>query len=196
MAKSKYEYVKLFELDDKLLPNCWIVVRLDGKGFHKFADCHDFTKPNDKRALELMNKCAFTVMESFREIVLSFGQSDEYSFVFRKDTVLYSRRESKILTTVNSLFSSAYVYNWSDYFGSVKLQYPPSFDARIVLYPTDDNIRDYLCWRQADVHINNLYNTAFWSLVQIKNLTPAEVRLFQSFSAQHPVMSGLLIYVS
>jgi len=35
MANSKYEYVKDYELDDTLLPNCWIVVRLDGKGFTK-----------------------------------------------------------------------------------------------------------------------------------------------------------------
>ena len=33
MANSRYEYVKKFELDDTLLPGCWIVVRLDGKGF-------------------------------------------------------------------------------------------------------------------------------------------------------------------
>jgi hypothetical protein len=35
MALSKYEYVKHFELDDKLLPVCWVVIRLDGKGFTK-----------------------------------------------------------------------------------------------------------------------------------------------------------------
>ncbi len=35
MAKSKYEYVKAFEQDDSLLSQCWIVVRLDGKGFTK-----------------------------------------------------------------------------------------------------------------------------------------------------------------
>lgn len=33
MANSKYEYVKKFELDDTLLPGCWIVIRVDGKGF-------------------------------------------------------------------------------------------------------------------------------------------------------------------
>ena len=26
-------------------------------------------------------------------------------------------------------------------------------------------MRDYLSWRQADCHINNLYNTVFWALV-------------------------------
>lgn len=37
MACSKYEYVKQYEADDRLLPGCWIVVRLDGKGFTKCA---------------------------------------------------------------------------------------------------------------------------------------------------------------
>lgn len=41
----------------------------------------------------------------------------------------------------------------------------PSFDARLVLYPTIAHLRDYLSWRQADTHVNNLYNTAFWALV-------------------------------
>ena len=36
MANSRFEYVKKFELDDALLPSCWIVVRLDGKGFTKY----------------------------------------------------------------------------------------------------------------------------------------------------------------
>ena len=34
MAKSKYEYVKSFERDDSLLPSTYIVVRIDGRGFH------------------------------------------------------------------------------------------------------------------------------------------------------------------
>lgn len=49
MACSKYEYVKNFELEDKILPNIWIVVRVDGKGFHKFSKLHSFEKPNDDR---------------------------------------------------------------------------------------------------------------------------------------------------
>lgn len=36
MAKSKFEYVKNFESDEKLLPECWIVVRVDGKGFTRY----------------------------------------------------------------------------------------------------------------------------------------------------------------
>ena len=36
MANSKYEYVKAFEEVKTLLPNTYIVVRIDGRGFHKY----------------------------------------------------------------------------------------------------------------------------------------------------------------
>lgn len=111
-----------------------------------------------------MSYAAIKVMQEFNEIVLSFGESDEYSFVFHKTAEVYNRRASKILSCVISLFTSSYVFHWSDFLDQ-KLLYPPSFDARIVLYPSDENMRDYLSWRQADTHINNLYNTTFWKLV-------------------------------
>lgn len=41
----------------------------------------------------------------------------------------------------------------------------PTFDGRAVLYPSVENLRDYLSWRQVDAHINNLYNTTFWTLI-------------------------------
>ncbi|KAK7863488.1 hypothetical protein R5R35_010519 [Gryllus longicercus] len=174
MAKSKYEYVKNFELDDTCLPNCWIVIRIDGRSFQRFADIHGYVKPNDIRGLNLMSRAATCVMDEFRDICLGYGQSDEFTFVFRKDTNLFNRRASKLMSTVNSLFASSFVFNWNSYFGPIRLQYPPCFDARVVLYPTDKNLRDYLSWRQADVHINNLYNTAFWSLVLKKGFTNAQ----------------------
>lgn len=65
------------------------------------------------------------------------------------------------------------------------MRYPPSFDGRIVLYPDARSVRDYFAWRQVDsespllcplklshpfvsrkAHVNNLYNTVFWALVQ------------------------------
>lgn len=47
MACSRFDYVKNYEQDDSILPNVWIVIRLDGKGFHKFSKAHEFAKPND-----------------------------------------------------------------------------------------------------------------------------------------------------
>ena len=57
---------------------------------------------------------------------------------------------SKIMSNVVSFFTSAYVFNWSRFFNTQTMQYPPSFDGRWVLYPSDKNLRDYLSWRQAD----------------------------------------------
>ena len=83
-----------------------------------------------------------------------------------------------------SQFTSSYVFNWTKHFPGVSLKYPPLFDGRIVLYPGENVVRDYFSWRQVDseylsfelfpgelehvrvAHINNLYNTTFWALVQ------------------------------
>ena len=173
---SKYEYVKKFEGDDRLLPNCWMVIRIDGKGFHRFSEVHEFTKPNDVDALNLMNAVAENVMSDFTDIVLCYGQSDEYSFIFRPRTELYGRRSAKITTNIVSLFAASYVFKWKQFFPNKELKYPPSFDGRAVLYPTNETIRDYLSWRQVDCHINNLYNTVFWALVQQGNLSNHEAQ--------------------
>ncbi|XP_076023969.1 putative tRNA(His) guanylyltransferase [Genypterus blacodes] len=179
MAKSKYEYVRTFETDDTCLFNCYIVVRLDGRNFHKFCEQHVFTKPNDNRALGLMCRSARAVMEELEDVAIAYGQSDEFSFVFKRTSNWFKRRASKLMTHVASQFSSAYVFYWREFFGVQPLLYPPSFDGRVVLYPTNHNLRDYLSWRQADCHVNNLYNTVFWMLVQKGGLTTvqAEERL-------------------
>jgi tRNA(His) guanylyltransferase len=92
MAKSRFEYVRQFELPDTLLQGTFIVVRVDGRGFHKyvkhseliaddrFSDTHRFEKPNDVRALELMDRAAMMVMSEYKDVVLAFGESDEYRY--------------------------------------------------------------------------------------------------------------------
>jgi hypothetical protein len=45
-----------------------------------FADEHKFTKPNDERALQLMDKAAQSLMEQYPDVTLAFGESDEYRF--------------------------------------------------------------------------------------------------------------------
>jgi tRNA(His) guanylyltransferase len=113
-------------------------------------------------------------MEDMHDIVIAFGQSDEYSFVIKKSSNVFTRRVrcvrerhslcaredallfcSKIMTAVVSCFTSNYVFHWPSFMknedGSVGvLAYPPQFDGRVVCYPTLKNLRDYLAWRQAD----------------------------------------------
>ncbi|EIW83701.1 tRNAHis guanylyltransferase [Coniophora puteana RWD-64-598 SS2] len=186
MAGSKYAYVRNFELPDPLLPGTFLVCRLDGHSFHRFSDEHGFSKPNDERALRVMDAAAQSVMEEYKDILLSFGESDEFSFLLRKSTQLYNRRHAKILTTLTSYFTSCYVFHWPKHFPDTPLRYPPSFDGRIVQYPSAREVRDYFAWRQVDTHINNLYNTTFWALVQQggQSTTQAHATLKGTFSKQ------------
>ncbi|KAI2825957.1 hypothetical protein CBS133816_7921 [Aspergillus niger] len=167
MANSKYEYVKSFEQPDALLPNTWIVVRIDGRGFHKLSDHYGFIKPNDRRALDLMNAAAVGVMKDLPDLCIAYGISDEYSFAFHPNCQLFERRSAKLVTTIVSTFTAHYIYLWGTYFPHTPLQPAalPSFDGRAVMYPNSRIFRDYMSWRQVDCHINNLYNTTFWTMV-------------------------------
>lgn len=126
-------------MEDRALPDVYLVVRLDGKGFHKFSERHNFIKPNDTRALRLINAAALKVIQSDfgtqGRVFLAFGESDEFSFALHKSTTLFSRRLSKIVTTAVSLFTSFYVRLWPQFFPDdpLDLDEPgPSFDGRWV----------------------------------------------------------------
>ncbi|KRY10665.1 Phosphatidylinositol 4-phosphate 3-kinase C2 domain-containing subunit alpha [Trichinella patagoniensis] len=125
--------------------------------------------------LKLMYSAAKSVMNNHKDIRIAYGHSDEFSFVFWKRTDLWNRRLQKFVSTITSLFTSNYIFQWNIHFNDNRpLIWAPCFDGRVVLYPTDENLTDYLKWRQADCHINNLYNTVFWKLVNEGQLKPAE----------------------
>jgi len=166
MANSKYEYVKGFEQNDSLLPQTWIVIQVDGRGFTRFSQAHAFKKPNDMQALFLMNDCAKAVLEDISDVVFCYGVSDEYSFVLQRTCTLYQRHASKLISLVVSLFSASYAMKWTQFFPETELQYAATFDGRAVCFPSESILRDYLSWRQVDCHINNQYNTCFWKLVE------------------------------
>lgn len=132
--------VRDFEQNDTALPDVYLVIRIDGKGFHRFSDRHSFEKPNDARALRLMNEAALRVCRSdFGQqgrVFLAFGESDEFSFALHKSCVLFNRRISKLASTCVSLFTSYYVRLWSQHFPHDPLDTDepgPSFDARFVI---------------------------------------------------------------
>ena len=44
---------------------------------------YKFVKPNDQNALDLMNAAAVAVMKELPDLVLAYGNSDEYRYVGR-----------------------------------------------------------------------------------------------------------------
>jgi hypothetical protein len=60
-------------------------------------------------------------------------------------------RGSKLVSTIVSTFTAYYVHLWPTYFQDVPFTPPlPSFDGRAVCYPSVQNLRDYMSWRQVD----------------------------------------------
>ena len=195
MANSRFEYVRQFERSESVLPNTWMVIRVDGNGFSHFVKAHNYKKPVDQRGVNLMEACALSVCRKYPDIRMAFGQSDEFrfssfsqsdrfhvsilpsfaSFVLPRSCALWKRREAKFVSTFASCFASSFVFLWPQHFPDQPLQELPTFDARCICLPSDENVRDYLAWRQADTHINHLLNICFWTLVG-QGLAPNEAQ--------------------
>lgn len=47
----------------------------------RFSTKYEFEKPNDRRALDLMNAAAQAVMREISDLVLAYGVSDEYRYL-------------------------------------------------------------------------------------------------------------------
>ncbi|OAA44485.1 tRNAHis guanylyltransferase [Beauveria brongniartii RCEF 3172] len=151
-----------------------------------------------------MNSAAKAVVADLPDIIIAYGVSDEYSFVLHKSCNLFERRASKLISTIVSTFTANYINCWPNFFPDTPLSFPlPTFDGRAVCYPAVQNLRDYMSWRQADCkrsdpyrkriikltkqgHINNLYNTAFWSLVQLGGLDNKEAEKTLAVRTRRP----------
>ena len=55
----------------------------------RFANKYAFEKPNDKRALDLMNAAAQAVMTELPDVTIAYGVSDEYRYVNHMDPVVF-----------------------------------------------------------------------------------------------------------
>lgn len=63
----------------------------------RFSNIYSFHKPNDRRALDLMNAAAVEVMKDLTDLCVAYGVSDEYSFVFHPSCQLFERRHGSVL---------------------------------------------------------------------------------------------------
>lgn len=173
MANSRYDYHKQEEklTDLRFNRDTYIIVRIDGHKFHNFSTEHNFHKPNDKRALDLMVESAKQVMRCYKgQIALAYGHSDEFSFLIKSSSFMLSRRVFKITSMLPVIFATYYNTNWDHFFSDssqgevTKLKYNAWFDARPKEYANYRCVIDYFRWRQIDCHINNLYNTVLHAM--------------------------------
>ncbi|KAG5053572.1 hypothetical protein JHK85_006082 [Glycine max] len=157
MANNKYEYVKCFEVEDEaMFPNI-ILVWIKASKLHK---------PHDSNALKLMNSCAVEVLEEDADIILAYGFSDEYTFIFKKTSKFYERRASKVLSIITSFFSSVFVRKWDEFFPPKELKCHPSLHRWFIAWASIEAFQAYLLWRQTICHLSNQHEQCLWRLVE------------------------------
>ena len=143
-------------LDQYILPDMYIVARLDGRSFTNLTKktCN-FEAPFDTKFRDLMVDTVKALLECGFRIVYGYTESDEISLLFHPDDNTFGRKVRKLNTTLAGEASAAF---------SLALGRAATFDCRIVPLPNKDRVADYFVWRQEDSHRNSLNAHCYWAL--------------------------------
>ena len=125
--------------------NSKVIVRLDGRAFHKLASDLKLVKPYDRNFYQVM---AVVCEDLFREFSPSFVYtfSDEISLLL--NNIPFDGRIEKINSVMAGFASSSFVIHYD-----VDFKKPPAFDSRIIPI-NDEDILDYFRWRQDESWMN------------------------------------------
>ncbi|NLL09378.1 MAG: tRNA 5'-guanylyltransferase [Methanomicrobiales archaeon] len=124
-----------------------IIVRLDGRAFHRLTQRSNFSEPFDEKFADAMSSVTKSLMvgAGFAP-VFGYTFSDEISLYFTED--LFLGRIEKIDSVLASYAASALTI-------ALNLPEPVSFDARIIPV-TRDLVIPYLAWRQQEAWRNHM----------------------------------------
>ena len=123
----------------KVPKNSKIIIRLDGRSFHKLASDLNLVKPYDDDFYRVFAKVCEDLFREFSPLFV-YAFSDEISLLF--DNVPFEGRLEKLDSVIASFTSSSFVINYN-----VEFKKPPAFDARVIPI-SDDDILKYFKWRQ------------------------------------------------
>lgn len=150
--------MRVFETahDQCVLPEIYMVARIDGRGFTKLTkDRHKFEAPYDTRFRDMMIETVKHLMSCGFKVLYGYTQSDEISLLLDLHEDTFSRKERKL----NSILSGEASAKFSLLLGDIG-----AFDSRICQLPTAKLVVDYFRWRNEDAHRNALNAHCYWSL--------------------------------
>lgn len=142
--------------DYAVLPNIYMVARLDGRNFTRLTkDTHQFAVPFDKKFHEYMLATVEHLMTCGFKVIYGYTQSDEISLLLNIDEDTFGRKLRKLNSVLASEASAKF---------SLLLQDIGCFDCRISQLPNIELVVDYFRWRQQDAHRNSLSAHCYWCL--------------------------------
>jgi len=134
-------------------PGCWTVIRVDGRSFTRLTTDY-YERPFDERFHDAMALAAKTLLIDLSGIFAS-THSDEISVLLPRTWNVFDREVEKTVSvaagTASAMFSKA-------------SGIPGTFDGRLWVGATDDQVVDYFRWRQADAVRGALNSMSYWAL--------------------------------
>ena len=143
-------------LEQYILPENFMIVRLDGRGFTKLTkEKLSLEKPFDQKFSQVMIDTTKHLFSIGFKVIYGYTQSDEISLLIHKDDNTFNRKIRKI----NSVLAGE-----ASAFFSLQFQEICVFDCRTIAIPNREMLLDYFCWRQEDSHRNSLSAYCYWTL--------------------------------
>jgi tRNA(His) 5'-end guanylyltransferase len=143
----------------KVLPNTWIVIRVDGKGFSKLTA--NMEKPFSPIFSSFMEITTTELVDEFNAIY-GYSESDEISILLPLTFDSFDRKVEK-LVSISAGIASATFTKASALYGV--------FDSRIIVLPSVEKVVDYFRWRQNDATRCALNGYCYWTARQQDKMT-------------------------
>lgn len=150
--------MRVFETaqDRCMLPETYIVARIDGRGFTKLTkETHPFEAPFDERFRDMMVGTVRHLMSCGFNVIYGYTQSDEISLLFHLNESAFGRKTRKFISILAGEASACF---------SALLGSPAAFDCRLSELPNRHLVEDYFRWRNEDAHRNALNAHCYWRL--------------------------------
>ena len=129
--------MRIYEItgDSCVLPDIYIVARIDGRGFTMLTkDVHQFEAPYDVRFRDMMVETVKSLMQCGFKVIYGYTQSDEISLLLDIKEESFNRKQRKL----NSILAGQASAKFSLLLGDIGV-----FDCRLCQLPTKSLVVDY-----------------------------------------------------
>ena len=151
--KRDYEDALRFRLPRRT----YAVIRIDGRGFHKFTA--GLERPYSRDLAHALDAAAIQLAMEMVGCRFGYGQSDEYSFLLtdfeREDAPLwFDGNVQKMVSVSASVFTGAFNAAFQKIPGqNTRIG---AFDSRVMVISRRAEVLNYFLWRQLDASANSL----------------------------------------
>ncbi|HEY9046480.1 MAG TPA: tRNA(His) guanylyltransferase Thg1 family protein [Ohtaekwangia sp.] len=143
-------------MDQRIIPDVYMVARLDGRGFTRLTkELLLLEKPFDVTFRDAMITTAKGLADCGFKVRYAYTESDEISLLLDRSENGFDRKTRKL----GSILAGEASARFTLAMGAIGV-----FDCRIIPLPTDALVIDYFRWRAEDANRNALNAWCYWKL--------------------------------